>query len=92
MADKKQNCWEAKGCGREPGGTKVTELGICPATQTGDYDGRNSGEFAGRSCWRITGTLCGGEAQGDRAAKLALCSKCKFFRQVKKEEKPNFVV
>jgi len=24
------NCWEFKKCGREPGGEKASELGICP--------------------------------------------------------------
>ena len=26
------NCWEVKKCGREPGGAKVAELGVCPAS------------------------------------------------------------
>jgi len=29
---KNNNCWEYKKCGREPGGIKVHELGVCPAT------------------------------------------------------------
>jgi len=28
----KLNCWEFKKCGRQPGGPKVAELGVCPAT------------------------------------------------------------
>lgn len=28
----KQNCWDFKQCGRQPGGTKVIELGVCPAS------------------------------------------------------------
>jgi hypothetical protein len=31
MVSKKQNCWEYMKCGREPGGEKVAELGICRA-------------------------------------------------------------
>ncbi|MGE5174112.1 MAG: two-CW domain-containing protein, partial [Betaproteobacteria bacterium] len=27
----KLNCWEHKKCGRQPGGHKVAELGVCPS-------------------------------------------------------------
>ena len=27
----KQNCWEFKKCGREQGGIKSAEFGVCPA-------------------------------------------------------------
>ena len=27
----KLNCWQVKKCGREPGGAKVAEFGVCPA-------------------------------------------------------------
>jgi hypothetical protein len=33
FAAKKLNCWEVKKCGREPGGVKVKELGVCPASE-----------------------------------------------------------
>ena len=29
---KKQNCWEIKKCGREPGGTHEQAMGVCPAS------------------------------------------------------------
>jgi len=27
----KKNCWEVMNCGRQTGGTKVSEMGVCPA-------------------------------------------------------------
>ncbi len=47
------NCWEFKKCGREAGGAKVAELGVCPAYPN-----------AGTHCARIAGTFCGGKVQG----------------------------
>ena len=43
----KQNCWEAKNCGREPGGTKVGEMGICPTAIEKRLDGVHSGKNGG---------------------------------------------
>jgi hypothetical protein len=74
----KQNCWEFKKCGREPGGARVEEFGICPATTDTSSDGINGGENAGRICWAIVGTFCGGKVQGSFAQKrLSLC--CHFY-------------
>ncbi len=63
------NCWEFKKCGREGGGGKVKELGVCPA-----YPNH------GTHCARITGTLCGGKVQGFFAMKLANCMECEFYK------------
>ena len=49
----KQNCWEFKKCGREPGGVKTAELGVCPAATTEKANGLNSGRNGGRACWAI---------------------------------------
>ena len=65
------NCWEFKGCGREEGGRKAHELGICPAYTQG----------AGDACWFIAGTLCDGTVQGTYAQKLESCVHCDFFQQ-----------
>jgi methyl-accepting chemotaxis protein len=62
------NCWEYKKCGREAGGAKAGELGVCAAYP--DH---------GRDCARIAGTLCGGKVQGSFAQKLANCMQCKFM-------------
>ncbi|OIP23129.1 hypothetical protein AUK22_10000 [bacterium CG2_30_54_10] len=52
-----KNCWEIKKCGRETGGPKSKELGVCVAAR----------EELGHSCWMIAGTLCGGAVQGSVA-------------------------
>jgi hypothetical protein len=84
------NCWEFKKCGRQPGGLKASELGLCPAATTTAVDGVNHGKNGGRACWALAGTLCGGVVQGTFAAKCANCQKCEFFVQVKNEEGRTF--
>jgi hypothetical protein len=85
----KQNCWEFKQCGRQPGGAKSAELGICPAATEVRLTGTNSGKNGGRACWAITGTLCGGKAQGTFANKVGNCLKCEFYQLVGAEEGSN---
>lgn len=86
----KLNCWEFKKCGREPGGIRVTELGICPAAIEILTDGANSGKNGGRACWAISGTFCNGKVQGTYAAKIGNCLNCEFYQRVQREEKPRF--
>lgn len=86
----KQNCWEHKHCGREPGGAKATELGICPAATEHRTDTINQGKNGGRACWSIAGTLCGGAVQGTFASKIKNCLQCEFYKQVKDEEAGNY--
>ena len=61
---RKLNCWEHKKCGRQPGGHKAQELGICPVTTYTDLHGAHGGANAGRACWAIAGSLCGGKSRG----------------------------
>ena len=63
------NCWEFKNCGRENGGAKAAELGVCLA-----YPNH------GTHCATIAGTLCGGKVQGTFAAKLPNCVECDFYK------------
>ncbi len=84
------NCWEFLECGREPGGKKVHELGVCPAAAAPDYDGINSGYNGGRVCWAIAGTFCQGIVQGRLARKIASCLDCTFLKKVMQEEGPSF--
>ncbi len=86
----KQNCWEAKACGREPGGVKVAEFGVCSAAEERKLNGTNRGTNAGRACWIVAGTLCGGKVQGSFAAKMPNCLKCDFYLSVKGEEGIHF--
>ncbi|MHA1948356.1 MAG: two-CW domain-containing protein [Candidatus Thorarchaeota archaeon] len=87
----KQNCWEFKNCGRELGGTKVEDLGVCPAASDNIVNGINSGTNGGRLCWALVGTLCGGEIQGEYARKMNNCIKCDFYHLVSNDE-TNFVM
>lgn len=86
----KLNCWEFKKCGREEGGSKVDELGVCTASTDTHYDGKNRGRNAGRKCWHMEGTLCGGSKQGTFSTKVGNCIKCDFFNLVKEEEGDYF--
>ena len=82
----KLNCWEMKKCGREPGGSKVSEFGICPAATDEACNGLNSGKNAGRICWAVAGTFCGGKVQGEFAQKQVSCMTCEVFKKIKAEE------
>lgn len=86
----KLNCWEWKKCGREPGGVRVSKLGVCPATIEEKTDGMNTGKNGGRACWAISGTLCEGKVQGTLAMKIGGCMKCDFYQAVQKEEGADF--
>ena len=86
----KKNCWEHKNCGRQPGGAKAKDLGICPVTTYGELDGAHEGKNAGRACWVVAGTLCGGQVQGTFGAKYKNCEQCDFYQTVRGEEKGNF--
>ena len=88
----KINCWEYKKCGREPNGSKVDELGICPSSTEETIDGVHGGKNAGRACWVVGGTLCEGEIQGTFAKKYDNCFECDFFKAVKEEEGSNLMM
>ena len=81
-----ENCWEFKKCGRQAGGSKVGELGLCPASTEKRLDGNNHGNNAGRTCWYLAGTLCGGAVQGTFAIKLPNCRTCEFYQLVSRQE------
>ncbi|MDP8212482.1 MAG: hypothetical protein P9X22_04205 [Candidatus Zapsychrus exili] len=92
MEDKsdKKNCWEFKKCGREPGGDKTESLGVCPAASEESVEGINNGKNAGRCCWVVAGTFCGGEKQGIFSKKLFNCIKCEFYEYVQEQEDSKF--
>ncbi len=85
----KANCWEAKKCGREPGGANVSQLGVCPVCTEARVTGMNGGKNGGRVCWAVAGTLCGGKVQGSFAVKLPNCLNCEFYKRVLREEGPD---
>ncbi len=82
----KLNCWEFKRCGREPGGTRAGELGVCPAAEHTPAHGLNGGINGGRICWAVAGTLCDGVVQGTFAYKRISCMTCDVYITVKEEE------
>ncbi len=86
----KKNCWEFKNCGRQPGGKRVYDLGICPAAAETRLNGTHGGKNTGRACWVVAGTYCKGEIPGIYAQKLKNCQICDFYNTVKKEEHPAF--
>ncbi len=84
----KLNCWEFAKCGREAGGARAAELGVCAAALDAATEGINGGKCGGRVCWAVTGTLCGGKPQGTFARKFANCLlDCAFFKTVMRDEK-----
>lgn len=89
---RKSNCWEVKKCGREIGGIKTTELGVCKAAAEAKLNGVHGGINAGRACWAVVGTLCGGVVQGEYAKKIEKCSVCGFYQQVRDEEDKDYLV
>jgi adenylate cyclase len=89
LGGERLNCWEHTRCGREPGGSKVDELGVCLAAVDGRLDGVHGGRNAGRCCWVVAGTFCEGRVQGTFAQKYANCEACEFYQRVQREEGPG---
>jgi len=82
----KQNCWEYKECGREPGGFEIEKYGICSASTSVEVDGLNDGKNGGRICWAVAGTFMDGEIAGKFAADKFSCVNCDFFKFVSDEQ------
>ncbi len=80
------NCWEQLGCGLEPGGVNVSELGVCPAAVDTRFDGEYGGTNGGRACWAVRDTLCTGQRMGQFSTKWEACKNCGFLKQVASEE------
>lgn len=64
------DCWEFKRCGREAGGRRSKQLGVCPAYTRG----------AGEACWLVVGTFCRDKVQGLFAEKSGNCELCDFYQ------------
>lgn len=74
-------------CGRGAGdGSIITGRDVCPAATDKSYDGINSGTCAGRFCWAVCGTMCGGSVQGTFAEKRDSCVQCNFYLRVQAEQ------
>jgi len=88
----KLNCWEFKNCGRQLKGHRTDELGVCPASTDWRLNHTHGGTNAGRACWVVAGTFCGGKIQGSFGAKYGSCEKCDFYRRVREEEGVQFTL
>lgn len=80
------DCWVFTGCGRQPDGLRVDDLGVCPASTETRADSVNHGHNGGRACWAIAGTLCGSEVHGIYVDKIGTCLECAFYDAVQREE------
>jgi len=85
-----KNCWEVRECGREPGGRRAAQLGICPAALFGDADGYLGGRNGGRACAFVAGTFCEGDLQGTYRDKSKDCWDCAFYQGLKSEHGSAF--
>ena len=92
MGSMRINCWEAKCCGREPRDDGGSEMDICPVFDALEYDGVNDGQYGGRFCWVVAGTLCEGRVQGEFAQKFIDCMSCDFYALVVHEQGVHSVV
>ena len=79
-------CWEFYSCGREPGGKNITNKGVCSIFENKHLSGINSGQYGGRICWAVSGTLCLNKVEGVKAKKIDSCMRCEFFKKVQMEE------
>ncbi len=82
----KKNCWEFMKCGQECAVDGSSGLSICPALRESALDGMHGGKNAGRACWVVAGTMCGGKTQGVFAEKFGRCVMCDFYKLVRSEE------
>jgi len=85
----KLNCWEVKSCGKC---TTMVEDDACPVCRESKLNGVHGGLNAGRACWTVSHTKCGGSTQGDFGKKFNSCMECNFYKLVKDEEKGAFML
>ncbi len=83
---RKINCWEHKKCGRERGGARVKDLGVCPAATCTSINGVNGGVNGGRMCWAIVGIYSFADTKGLFSRNNFQCYECEFHRRVLTEE------
>jgi hypothetical protein len=83
----KRNCWEIKFCGRC---TTMAGDDACPVCKETRLDGIHGGRNAGRACWAVSHTKCGGSTQGTFGKKFGNCMECDFYKMVKSEEQGSF--
>ena len=67
-------------CGRELGGERSFELGVCRAAADTFFNGINSGKNGGRICFAVAGTFSNRVIDCTFAKKLNSCKDCPFFK------------
>ena len=77
-------------CGREPGGVRAAELGVCPAASLVAADGYLGGRNGGRACAFVAGTFCEGIFQGTYRDKSKECWDCAFYQVLRAEHGAAF--
>ena len=90
----KMNCWEFTHCGRQPGGEKSGELGICNVSVEQLTHGVNNGINGGRACWAVKRKFNANadvQCSCDRDQQLDNCLQCEFYSTVREEEGDHFV-
>lgn len=89
----KRNCWDVMQCGRQHGGARTNELGVCSVSTEKRLDGVNGGTNGGRSCWVLPLTLyCDDKVRREFTKKFASCFYCRFYELVREEEGNNFAL
>lgn len=83
---RKMNCWTFMKCGRGPRGTRIKELGLCPAAACTSAEGLNGGARGGRMCWAIVGIYSLEKDNRRQSATGFRCYDCDFHRKVLVEE------
>lgn len=78
----KLNCWEFMKCGRQPGVSTLMTSGCVLLRGRADLMVFMTERIAGRACWVVAGSLCGGTIQGSFAEKFRNCEKCNFYKRV----------
>ncbi len=66
------------------------EFKKCGRDKTGDCPAYY--KRAGKVCWIVAGTMCGGEVQGTFAKKVRTCIECDFYKYINKEARERLSV
>ncbi len=85
----KQNCWEVKRCGREPGGHRTASHGLCLCATAAHLDGANGGRNGGRICWQVRANSPGLPGAPD-CQDATGCLDCGFIYRVVQEAGTGF--
>jgi len=86
MDKEKLNCWEFMKCGRGPEDRYGKNMEPCPAAHDKRLEYVHGGRRAGRACWVVEGTFCGGSFQDSFAQKSISCKRCDFYQKVHAQE------